>query len=144
MVQAGERTGNAPRLPPRFAAGALRGPRRPGPRARPASRGAAPRPPPPRLVAPDAAAGRLAPRAVIHCFSTDNGSHKTMSPPAESSLLRLAIAKGLLRWEDLDAVAEHLPADGGNGDVSHGRWIRALLEAGMLTEQDVERLAAEL
>src|SRR4051812_50226795 len=67
-----------------------------------------------------------------------------MSLPAESSLLRLAIAKGLLRWEDLDAVAEHLPADGGNGDVSHGRWVRALLEAGVLTEQDVERLTAEL
>ena len=67
-----------------------------------------------------------------------------MSLPAESSLLRLAIAKGLLRWEDLDAVAEHLPADGGNGDVSHGRWVRALLEAGLLTDQDVERLAAEL
>jgi serine/threonine-protein kinase len=56
----------------------------------------------------------------------------------------LAIAKGLLRWEDLDAVAEHLPADGGNGDVPHGRWVRALLEAGLLTDQDVERLAAEL
>ena len=67
-----------------------------------------------------------------------------MSLPAESSLLRLAIAKGLLRWEDLDAVAEHLPADGGNGDVSQGRWVRALLEAGMLTDQDVERLTAEL
>src|SRR4051812_50035894 len=67
-----------------------------------------------------------------------------MSPPAESSLLRLAIAKGLLRWEDLDAVAEHLPADGGNGDVSHGRWVRALLEAGLLTHQDVERLTAQL
>src|SRR3954467_1948901 len=132
MVQAGERTGNAPRLPPRFAAAALRGPRGRDPCARPPPR----RSRPPRLVAPDAAAGRLAPRAVIHCFSTDNGSHKTMSPPAESSLLRLAIAKGLLRWEDLDAVAEHLPADGGNGDVSHGRWIRALLEAGVLPAQD--------
>ncbi|HEY3566986.1 MAG TPA: protein kinase [Thermoanaerobaculia bacterium] len=62
----------------------------------------------------------------------------------ESSLLRLAIAKGLLRWEDLDAVAEHLPADGGNGDVSQGRWVRGLLDAGLLTDQDVERLTAEL
>ena len=44
-----------------------------------------------------------------------------MSHPVESGLLRLAIAKGLLRWEDLDAVAEHLPVDGGNGDVSRGR-----------------------
>ncbi|HSU84214.1 MAG TPA: protein kinase, partial [Thermoanaerobaculia bacterium] len=56
----------------------------------------------------------------------------------------MAIAEGLLRWEDLDAVAEHLPAEGGNGDVSQGRWVQALLEAGLLTDQDVERLAAEL
>jgi len=34
-----------------------------------------------------------------------------MNPPAESALLRLAIARGLLRWEDLDAVAAHLPED---------------------------------
>jgi tetratricopeptide (TPR) repeat protein/predicted Ser/Thr protein kinase len=70
-----------------------------------------------------------------------------MSPPAESSLLRLAIAKGLLRWEDLDAVAEHLPAEGGNGGafpLHHGRWVRALVEAGLLTGEDVERLAAEI
>ncbi len=67
-----------------------------------------------------------------------------MSPPVESGLLRLAIAKGLLRWEDLDAVAEHLPANGGNGDVSPDRWVRALLEAGLLTNLDVERLTAEL
>ncbi len=69
-----------------------------------------------------------------------------MSPPVESSLLRLAIAKGLLRWEDLDAVAEHLPSESGSGSVSplHGRWVRALLEAGLLTGEDVERLSAEL
>jgi predicted Ser/Thr protein kinase len=69
-----------------------------------------------------------------------------MSPPVESSLLRLAIAKGLLRWEDLDAVAEHLPAESGSGGASllHGRWVRALTEAGLLTGEDVERLAAEV
>ena len=64
-----------------------------------------------------------------------------MSSPAESSLLRLAIAQGLLRWEDLDAVSEHLPAEGENGQ---GRWVRALVEAGLLTAEDVERLSAEL
>jgi tetratricopeptide (TPR) repeat protein/predicted Ser/Thr protein kinase len=69
-----------------------------------------------------------------------------MSPPVESSLLRLAIAKGLLRWEDLDAVAEHLPAESRSGGVSrlHGRWVRALVEAGLLTAEDVERLSAEI
>jgi predicted Ser/Thr protein kinase len=71
-----------------------------------------------------------------------------MSPPLESSLLRLAIAKGLLRWEDLDAVAEHLPdsvADGGGeAPPLRGRWVRALVEAGLLAREDVESLAAEL
>jgi serine/threonine-protein kinase len=69
-----------------------------------------------------------------------------MNPPAESALLRLAIARGLLRWEDLDAVAEHLPTDGGSGGASPlaGRWVRALVEAGLLTRDDVEELAAEL
>jgi tetratricopeptide (TPR) repeat protein len=69
-----------------------------------------------------------------------------MSPPVESSLLRLAIAEGLIRWEDLDAVAEHLPAEGGTAEVSplHGRWVAALIGAGLLTEGDVARLDAEL
>ncbi len=69
-----------------------------------------------------------------------------MNPPAESALLRLAIARGLLRWEDLDAVAEHLPATGGSGGASPlvGRWVGALVEAGLLTREDVEELAAEL
>jgi serine/threonine-protein kinase len=58
----------------------------------------------------------------------------------------LAIAKGLLRWEDLDAVAEHLPTEGGAEGVSppHGRWVTALVAAGLLTVGDVERMAAEL
>jgi tetratricopeptide (TPR) repeat protein/predicted Ser/Thr protein kinase len=68
-----------------------------------------------------------------------------MNPPAESNLLRLAIAQGLLRWEDLDAVSEHLPEEGGSGEpVLLGRWVRALMEAGLLTREDIERLAAEV
>ncbi|MFL6200433.1 MAG: protein kinase domain-containing protein, partial [Thermoanaerobaculia bacterium] len=72
-----------------------------------------------------------------------------MTSTPESSLLRLAIAKGLLRWEDLDSVADHLPDPTGNGDGSpaapeDGRWVRALVEAGFLTPETVARLAAEL
>ena len=69
-----------------------------------------------------------------------------MSPPTESSLLRLAIAKGLLRWEDLDAVADHLanPATDGDGSSHGGRWLRALLAAGYLSPQTLDRLTAEL
>ena len=49
-----------------------------------------------------------------------------MNAPTESRLLRLAIAKGLLAWEDLDAVADRLPTPG--GDVPAERlWIQALV-----------------
>ncbi len=70
----------------------------------------------------------------------------TMALPTESSFLRLAIAKGLLRWEDLDSVADHLPEPHGNGEASprDGRWVRALVEAGFLTPETVAGLAAEL
>lgn len=66
--------------------------------------------------------------------------------PSESGLLRLAIAKGLLRWEDLDAVADRLPADDDDGgaDPSRGRWIRALVQAGLLTPETVSDLLDEL
>jgi serine/threonine-protein kinase len=69
-----------------------------------------------------------------------------MSAQTESGLLRLAIAKGLLRWEDLDSVSDHLPDSSGSSDDSllHGRWIRALLDAGFLTPDAVAGLAAEL
>jgi predicted Ser/Thr protein kinase len=69
-----------------------------------------------------------------------------MTRPTESSLLRLAIAKGRLRWEDLDSVADHLPETTGKDDASllDGRWVRALLEAGFLDIGTVEALAAEL
>ena len=36
-----------------------------------------------------------------------------MNAPTESRLLRLAISKGLLAWEDLDAVADRLPTPSG-------------------------------
>jgi len=68
-----------------------------------------------------------------------------MSPPTESSLLRLAIAKGILRWEDLDAVADHLSdsASDGAGSRYGGRWLRALLAAGYLDTTTLDRLALE-
>lgn len=66
--------------------------------------------------------------------------------PTESGLLRLAIAKGLLRWEDLDSVADHLPPSHGSGEGApgEGRWVRALVEAGFLEPRMVEELAEEL
>ncbi len=69
-----------------------------------------------------------------------------MNLPTESGLLRLAIAKGLLRWEDLDSVADHLPDSSGSSSTSplEGRWIRALLDAGYLNPSIVASLSAEL
>jgi eukaryotic-like serine/threonine-protein kinase len=69
-----------------------------------------------------------------------------MSAQTESGLLRLAIAKGILRWEDLDSVSDHLPASTGGGEDSllQRRWIRALIAAGFLTPEAVASLAAEL
>ncbi|MFY9821030.1 MAG: protein kinase [Thermoanaerobaculia bacterium] len=72
-----------------------------------------------------------------------------MSAQTESGLLRLAIARGLLRWEDLDSVSDHLPGSSAGGEdpldpLLHGRWIRALLDDGLLTPDAVASLAAEL
>ncbi|HYX23000.1 MAG TPA: hypothetical protein VFC23_02520, partial [Thermoanaerobaculia bacterium] len=68
-----------------------------------------------------------------------------MSVQTESGLLRLAIARGLLRWEDLDSVAERLPDSGSrDGSPLDGRWIRALVDAGYLTPAIVASLSAEL
>lgn len=64
---------------------------------------------------------------------------RTVDTRTERSLLRLAIAKGLLCWEDLDAVAERLPETGGGKDG----WLGALVAAGRLREEDVETLVAE-
>jgi tetratricopeptide (TPR) repeat protein/predicted Ser/Thr protein kinase len=64
-----------------------------------------------------------------------------MDPQTESRLLRLAIAKGLLRWEDLDSIAGHLP---GGESVPPGGWLEAVMEAGLLTPTDLAMLRAEL
>lgn len=63
-----------------------------------------------------------------------------MTSPKESRLLRLAIAKGLLRWEDLDSVADQLPPEAEGAAA----WIEALVGSGFLTLEDVSRLEAEL
>lgn len=65
-----------------------------------------------------------------------------MDAPTESRLLRLAIAKGLLTWEDLDAVADRvLPGD---DTPDERRWIQALADSGRLDPDRVAALLAEL
>ena len=66
-----------------------------------------------------------------------------MNAPTESRLLRLAISKGLLAWEDLDAVANRLPAP--DGDVPAERlWVQALIDSGRLDAATLSRLTAEV
>jgi len=64
-----------------------------------------------------------------------------MDASTEGRLLRLAIAKGLLTWEDLDRIVEALPEGESRQDRS---WLRLVLDAGLLDEAQVSRLTAEL
>ncbi len=65
-----------------------------------------------------------------------------MDAPTESRLLRLAIAKGLLTWEDLDAVADQVVSGNDTPDERH--WIQALAESGRLSPDRVVDLLVEL
>lgn len=66
-----------------------------------------------------------------------------MDSRTEGRILRLAIARGLLRWDDLDAVADQLP-EPGEDPPSGGHWLPMLLESGRLEPAQVAQLAAEL
>ncbi|MFP3939420.1 MAG: protein kinase domain-containing protein [Thermoanaerobaculia bacterium] len=67
-----------------------------------------------------------------------------MPPSRELRLLRLAVARGLVSWADLEAVAAALdatpPPEG--GPVDAGAWLRRLVEEGTLDPADLEELAA--
>jgi serine/threonine-protein kinase len=61
-----------------------------------------------------------------------------MDTPSESRLLRLAIAKGLLAWEDLDAVADQIPTQ--TGIPAERLWIQALVDSGRLDRDRITEL----
>jgi tetratricopeptide (TPR) repeat protein/predicted Ser/Thr protein kinase len=66
-----------------------------------------------------------------------------MNAPTESRLLRLAISKGLLAWEDLDAVADRVPTPA--GEIPAERlWVQALLDSGRLDRAALSALLSEL
>lgn len=71
-----------------------------------------------------------------------------MNSVSESGLLRLAIAKGALHWEDLDSIAGHLDDFGASEEAAghplDGRYVRALITAGFLSRQAAQELADEL
>jgi predicted Ser/Thr protein kinase len=64
-----------------------------------------------------------------------------MDASTEGRLVRLAIAKGLLTWEDLDRVVEGLSEEEQRGQRS---WLRLVAKAGLLDEAQVSRLSEEL
>jgi serine/threonine-protein kinase len=69
-----------------------------------------------------------------------------MNGVTESGLLRLAIAKGVLHWEDLNSISQHLRE--GDGSPARtplsGRYVQALIAAGYLTPEAAAELADEL
>lgn len=67
-----------------------------------------------------------------------------MPPSRELRLLRLAVARGLVSWADLEAVAAALDATppSAGGPVDAGAWLQRLVEDGSLDPADLEELAA--
>jgi tetratricopeptide (TPR) repeat protein/predicted Ser/Thr protein kinase len=66
-----------------------------------------------------------------------------MSTLPDSRLLRLAIAKGLLAWEDLDAVADRSPTQPAVSPAER-LWVQALIDSGRLKRDDLASLLAEM
>jgi eukaryotic-like serine/threonine-protein kinase len=82
-------------------------------------------------------------RKGVDCFQIS--WNLSMDSRTESRLLRLAIAKGLLRWEDLDSVADLLPTAGeAPARPPEGRWVQALIASGRLDPEVLLELAGEL
>ncbi len=68
-----------------------------------------------------------------------------MSPPRELELLRLAVARGLVTWDDVESAARRAsgsesPAE---GDLDPAAWLEALVEEGCLEHGILDRLEAE-
>lgn len=67
-----------------------------------------------------------------------------METPSESRILRLAIARGLLSWEDVEAVAARLPEPADPSQGAEEAWLEALLAEGRIAPAALRALAAEL
>ena len=68
-----------------------------------------------------------------------------MDRPGELRLLRLAVARGLVTWDDLERAARNAsgsdsPAE---GEIDPAAWLDALVAEGLLDRAALERLAAE-
>ena len=64
----------------------------------------------------------------------------------EQRLLRFAISRGFLRWDDLESVADRLPEPSAEVEASMSAvgWFQVLLNAGRIDLDTVALLASEL
>ena len=69
-----------------------------------------------------------------------------MDQNTEQRLLRFALNRGCLCWDDLESVADRLPSPSPSGDprMCAAGWFQALLHAGRIDLDSVARLASEL
>ncbi|HLE84538.1 MAG TPA: hypothetical protein VJG13_09380, partial [Thermoanaerobaculia bacterium] len=67
-----------------------------------------------------------------------------MDRPGELRLLRLAVARGLVTWEDLERAARRAggPESPGDGEIDPAAWLDALVADGLLDRELLDRLAA--
>lgn len=68
-----------------------------------------------------------------------------MHSPREIRLLRLAVAHGLVGWDDLETVARGLSGEEStdDGGIDPVAWLEALVAQGFLDREALERLAAD-
>lgn len=81
--------------------------------------------------------------------SSRDDDRNGMSPPRELKLLRLAVARGLVTWDDVERAAERATERAGGtespaeGDLDPAAWLEALVEEGRLEDGILSRLEAE-
>jgi serine/threonine-protein kinase len=68
-----------------------------------------------------------------------------MDAPRELRLLRLAVAHGLVTWDDLESVARRVSGSRSavDGGIDPTAWLDGLAAAGLLDREALDRLAAE-
>lgn len=69
-----------------------------------------------------------------------------MDLQTEQRLLRIALTRGLLRWDDLESVADRLPSPSPTSDpaMCAAGWFQALLYSGRIDIDSFAQLASEL
>jgi eukaryotic-like serine/threonine-protein kinase len=66
----------------------------------------------------------------------------SLAPRTELRVLRHAVARGFVAWDDLEAIADRVSRRSADGRPATGSWLHALIEAGRLSPELVSELAA--